>query len=39
VGYNPAPLVNAGLQLGYLIGTDDVGGVAVGIDVMVGLIP
>ena len=39
VGYNPAPFVNAGLQLGYLLGTDDVGGVAVGIDVMVGLIP
>lgn len=39
VGYNPAPFVNAGLQLGYLLGSNDVGGVAVGIDVVVGWIP
>ncbi|UCF20830.1 MAG: hypothetical protein JSU87_05325 [Gemmatimonadota bacterium] len=39
VGYNPAPFVNAGFQLGYLIGSADVGGVALGIDVAVGLIP
>lgn len=39
LGYNPAPLVNAGLQLGYLVGSEDVGGFAVSIDVLVGIIP
>jgi hypothetical protein len=39
VGYNPAPFVNVGLQLGYLVGTGDVGGFAVGLDIMAGLIP
>jgi len=39
VGYNPAPFVNAGLQVGYLLGSEDVNGFAVGIDVALGLIP
>ncbi|KPK82366.1 MAG: hypothetical protein AMS25_02770 [Gemmatimonas sp. SM23_52] len=39
LGYNPAPFVNAGLQLGYLIGSEDVGGFAVSLDVLVGIIP
>lgn len=39
LGYNPAPFVNAGLQLGYLIGSEDVGGFAASIDVLVGIIP
>jgi hypothetical protein len=39
LGYNPAPLVNAGLQLGYLISSEDVGGFAASIDVLVGIIP
>lgn len=39
LGYNPAPFVNVGLQLGYLVGTDDVGGFAIGLEVMAGLIP
>lgn len=38
-GYNLAPFVNAGVQLGYLIGSNDVDGFAVGIDIVVGLIP
>jgi hypothetical protein len=39
LGWNPAALVNVGLQVGYLIGTSDVGGFAVGLDILVGLIP
>jgi hypothetical protein len=39
VGYNPAPFINVGLQLGYMAGTQDVGGFAIGLDVMAGLIP
>ncbi|NIN73272.1 MAG: hypothetical protein GTO46_15380 [Gemmatimonadetes bacterium] len=39
VGYNPAPFINVGLQLGYVAGTQDVGGFAIGLDVMAGLIP
>ncbi len=39
LAYNLAPFVNAGLQLGYLIGSKDVGGPAVGLDIQVGLIP
>ncbi len=39
VGYNAAPLVNLGLQVGYLVGSEDVEAFAVGIDVLVGLIP
>ena len=39
VGYNPAPFVNVGLQLGYLVGNDDVDGFAVGLEVNAGLIP
>ncbi|UCC82572.1 MAG: hypothetical protein JSW46_16595 [Gemmatimonadota bacterium] len=39
VGYNPAAFVNVGLQLGYVAGTQDVGGFAIGLDIMVGLIP
>ncbi len=39
VAYNLAPFANAGLQLGYLLGSRDVGGFAIGLDVMVGLIP
>ncbi len=39
LGYNPAPFVNVGLQLGYFIGTRDFDGFTVGLDVMVGLIP
>ncbi len=39
VGYNLAPFANAGLQLGYLFGTRDIGGFAIGLDVLVGLIP
>lgn len=38
-GYNLAPFVNVGLELGYFIGTNDVGGFAAGLDVVVGLIP
>jgi hypothetical protein len=37
--YNPAPLVNVGIDLGYYFGTNDVGGFAVGLDIVVGLIP
>ena len=39
LGYNPAPFVNVGLQLGYFVGTEDVGGFAIGLEVGVGLIP
>ncbi len=39
VAYNLAPFANAGLQLGYLIGSRDIGGFAIGLDVLVGLIP
>ncbi len=39
VGYNLAPFANAGLQLGYLFGSRDIGGFAIGLDVLVGLIP
>lgn len=39
VGYNLAPFANAGIQLGYLFGTRDIGGFAIGLDVLVGLIP
>jgi hypothetical protein len=39
VGYNPAPFINIGLQLGYMAATQEVGGFAVGLDVMAGLIP
>ncbi|UCC73229.1 MAG: hypothetical protein JSV86_01295 [Gemmatimonadota bacterium] len=39
LGYNPAAFVNVGLQLGYLAGTEDVGGFAVGLEIMAGLIP
>ncbi len=39
LGYNPAPFINVGLQLGYMAGTQDVGGFAVGLDIMAGLIP
>lgn len=39
VGYNPMPFVNVGLELGYFFGTEGVGGVAGGIDILVGLIP
>jgi hypothetical protein len=39
VGYNPAPFINVGLQLGYMVGTQDVGGFAMGLDIMAGLIP
>ncbi len=38
-GYNPAPLVNVGLELGYYAGTKDVGGFAAALDIVVGLIP
>lgn len=39
LGYNPAPFVNVGLQLGYLYASEDVGAFSLGIDVLVGLIP
>ena len=39
VAYNLAPFVNAGLQIGYLIGSEDFHGFSVGLDVLVGLIP
>lgn len=39
VSYNPAPLINVGLQLGYMAGTQEVGGFAIGLDIMAGLIP
>lgn len=39
IAYNPAPFVNAGLEFGYLIGTQGVGGFGVGLDILVGLIP
>jgi hypothetical protein len=38
-GYNLAPFVNVGLEVGYFIGTNDVGGFAAGFDIVVGLIP
>ena len=39
LGYNPAPFVNVGLDLGYYFGTNDVGGFAASLDIVVGLIP
>ncbi len=39
LGYNPATLVNVGLELGYVAGSRGVGGFGVSLDVMVGLIP
>lgn len=39
VGYNPATFINVGLQLGYMAGTQDVSGFAIGLDIMAGLIP
>lgn len=39
VGYNPMPFVNVGLELGYLVGSEGVGGFAGGIDILLGLIP
>lgn len=39
VAYNLAPFVNVGLELGYLFGTQGVGGPAIGLDILVGLIP
>jgi hypothetical protein len=39
VGYNPMPFVNVGLELGYLFGSDGVGGFAGGIEILLGLIP
>lgn len=39
VAYNLAPFANAGLQLGYLLGTQDTHGFSIGLDVLVGLIP
>lgn len=38
-GYNPAPFINVGLELGYYGGTKDVGGFAAALDIVVGLIP
>lgn len=38
-GYNVAPFVNVGAQLGYLIGSEDIDGFTLGFDVLVGLIP
>lgn len=38
-GYNVAPFVNVGFQLGYLVGGNDVDGFAASIDIVVGLIP
>lgn len=37
--YNLAPFVNAGLQVGYLAGSEGVDGFTLGLDVVVGLIP
>lgn len=39
VGYNPMPFINVGLELGYLVGGEGIGGFAGGIEVAVGLIP
>jgi hypothetical protein len=39
VGYNPMPFVNLGLEAGYMIGSEGVGGFAAGIEVLLGLIP
>jgi hypothetical protein len=39
LGYNPAPFVNVGLEVGYMLGTQGVGGFSVGFDIFVGLIP
>lgn len=39
VGYNPMPFVNVGLELGYVVGSDGVGGFAGGIEILLGLIP
>lgn len=39
LAYNPMPFVNLGLELGYLIGGEGIGGLTGGVDIMVGLIP
>jgi hypothetical protein len=39
LGYNPAPFVNVGLEVGYMLGTQGVGGFSAGLDILVGLIP
>lgn len=39
VGYNPKPFVNVGLELGYLVGGEGIGGFASSIELMLGLIP
>lgn len=39
VGYNIAPFVNTGLQVGYLVGTQGFDGFSLAIDVTAGLIP
>lgn len=39
LGYNPMPFVNVGLELGYLMGGEGIGGFAGSIELMLGLIP
>lgn len=39
VAYNPAPFVNAGLQVGYVVGSEGFDGFAIGLDIVAGLIP
>lgn len=39
VGYNLAPFLNTGVQIGYLIGTQGFDGFSLGIDITAGLIP
>ncbi len=39
VGYNVAPFVNTGFQVGYLIGAQGFDGFTLGLDITVGLIP
>ncbi len=39
LGYNIAPFVNTGIQLGYLVGSQGLDGLTLSIDVFAGLIP
>ena len=39
LGWNAAPFVNVGLEIGYLVGSKDVSGFVIGIDILAGLIP
>ncbi len=38
-GYNIAPLVNVGVEVGYMVGTQGFDGLTIGLDILAGLIP